>query len=180
MDEGCLTDSTGKKVSFSHCVIIMTTNVITSKTTSPIGFNNINAKNENKEKLNELNERFSPEFRNRLDKIILFNPIDNIVEKIVDKNLKELAAQLADKKVSLTVSTSVKKFFVQNCFDTDNGARALDRIIDVQIKQNIADEILFGKLKNGGKVAVDFSKKTEKIIFKYSSTSMSTNEELTS
>jgi ATP-dependent Clp protease ATP-binding subunit ClpA len=181
MDEGTLTDSTGKSVSFSHTVIIMTTNVTTEKATTPIGFSNSNGSKGNKENkgnLNELNEKFSPEFRNRLDKIILFNPIDNIVGKIVDKNIKELAAQLADKKVAITVSSAVKKYLVQTCFDTENGARVLDRLIDVQMKQHIADEILFGKLRNGGKVKVDFSRKDEKITFKYFGASMAASEEV--
>lgn len=178
MDEGTLTDSTGKSVSFSHSVIIMTTNITAGKTTGPIGFSNFNKDKKDIRKFDGLNERFSPEFRNRLDKIILFNPIDNIVEKIVDKNIKELAAQLADKKVAISVSNAVKKYFVRNCFDTENGARAFDRIIDTEMKQNIADEILFGKLKNGGKVEVDFSKKEKKITFQYFSTSITTNEEV--
>ena len=107
------------------------------------------------------NQHFSPEFRGRLDKIILFNPISNIIDKIVSKNLKELAAQLADKKVRLTVNSGVKKYFALNCFNKKGNARELDRIIDTNIKQAIADEILFGKLRNGGMVTIDYSKKTK-------------------
>jgi ATP-dependent Clp protease ATP-binding subunit ClpA len=167
MDEGILTDSTGKTISFAHSMIIMTTNIITNKASMPIGFGSNDSKRESKNDFKELNEKFSPEFRSRLDKIILFNPIDGIIEKIVNKNLIELAAQLADKKVLLSVTKAVKKFFEQTCFDAKNGARALDRIIDAQLKQSIADEILFGKLKDGGRVEIDFSKKHNKIKFKF-------------
>ena len=168
MDEGTLTDSTGKHINFTHTMIILTTNVIAEKEKASIGFNEQKTLN-NAPAINmdAINEQFSPEFRSRLDNIILFNPIDGIVDKIVSKNLKELAAQLADKKVRLTITNAVKKHFAENCFNASNGARELDRLIDSKIKQAIADEILFGKLKNGGTASVDFSKKTQEITFKF-------------
>ena len=101
-----------------------------------------------------------------MDNIVLFNPIDRIVDKIVSKNIKELGAQLADKKVRLSVSAGVKKYFVEKCFN-NNGARELDRAIDTHIKQAIADEILFGKLRNGGSANVDLSKRNDEFTFKF-------------
>jgi ATP-dependent Clp protease ATP-binding subunit ClpA len=167
MDEGTLTDSTGKNINFTHTMVILTTNVVAEKEKAAIGFNENNEESKVIINMDAINATFSPEFRSRLDNIILFNPIDGIVDKIVSKNLKELRAQLADKKVRLTVTPSVKKYFTESCFDTNDGARRLDRVIDSKIKQAIADEILFGKLKNGGTANVDFSKKTQEITFKF-------------
>ena len=118
MDEGRLTDSTGKHINFSHTMIILTTNLVAEEEKSTIGFTQNDSTN-TKIGLNmeAFNQHFSPEFRGRLDKIILFNPISNIIDKIVSKNLKELAAQLADKKVRLVVNSSVKKYFALNCFN---------------------------------------------------------------
>lgn len=167
MDEGTLTDSTGKNIDFTHTIIILTTNVLAEKEKANIGFNEDNATEELGINMDAINEVFSPEFRSRLDNIILFNPIDNVIDKIVSKNLKELAAQLADKKVHLKVSASAKKHLLETCFNKNNGSRELNRIIDNQIKQAIADEILFGKLRNGGSASVDFSKKTKEMTFDF-------------
>jgi len=168
MDEGNLTDSTGKHVNFMNTMIILTTNVVAEQEKASIGFN------ENDEQdivpalnLDPINAQFSPEFRGRLDNIVLFNPIGGIVDKIVSKNIKELAAQLADKRVRLKVSASVKKYLAEKCFNDNSGARELARTIDTHIKQAIADEILFGKLKNGGSASVDLAKKDQEIIFKF-------------
>lgn len=169
MDEGRLTDNTGKHINFSHTMIILTTNLVAEEEKSAIGFAQKDSTND-KVGLNmeAFNEHFSPEFQGRLDKIILFNPINNIIDKIVSKNLKELASQLADKKVRLVVNTGVKKYFAQNCFNKKGNARELDRIIDTHIKQAIADEMLFGKLRNGGVVIIDYPKKSKKLTFKFS------------
>lgn len=166
MDEGTLTENSGKSVDFTNTMIILTTNLQAQKQNAPIGFSN-KPDEELPPSMEQFDNTFSPEFRSRLDKIILFNPIDNIVDKIVEKNIKELAAQLADKRVTIKVSKSVNKHLLENCFNNKDGARELDKIIDNEIKQCIADEILFGKLKNGGSVSVDMDKKGEKIIFKF-------------
>ena len=169
MDEGLLTDSVGKKVKFAHCIIILTSNVSAEKIKPLIGFTNNTSKLEDHDKFNmeNINSEFSSEFRSRLDKIILFNPIDTIVDKIVDKSLRELTSMLADRKIKFSVSDAVKQYLVES-YNVDNeGARSLDRLIDTQIKQYIADAILFGKLKNGGFVKIDYSKKQSKIIFKF-------------
>lgn len=176
MDEGVITDSTGKKVNFAHTMIILTTNIIAEKGKSEIGFNKSDA--DIPINMDAINEKFSPEFRSRLDNIILFNPINNIVDKIVNKNIKELASQLADKKVKLEVSSSVKKYLIKNCFDNKNGARELDRMFDNKIKQNLADEMLFGKLKNGGTVSIDICKKNNDLIFTIKSVKDSDKNEI--
>lgn len=169
MDEGRLTDSTGKHVNFSHTMIILTTNLVAVEEKAAIGFaQKDSAKAKVGLNMDAFNEHFSPEFQGRLDKIILFNPISNIIDKIVSKNLKELASQLADKKVRLVVNNGVKKYFAQNCFNKKGNARELDRVIDTNIKQAIADEMLFGKLRNGGVVIIDYPKKSKKLTFKFS------------
>ena len=178
MDEGTLTDSTGKTVDFTHSMIIMTTNLQTCKQSAPIGFSE-EGHQDLPPSMEEFENTFSPEFRSRLDKIILFNPIDDIVDKIVEKSFKELAARLADKRVTIKVAKAVNKHLVQNCFNNKNGARELDKIIDSEIKQHIADEILFGRLKNGGSVAIEMDKKTGEIGFKFSKLVRGSEEEIT-
>ena len=178
MDEGSLTDSTGKHINFMNTMIILTTNIVAEKEKASIGFSE-NGKEPSIPILNldPINQQFSPEFRSRLDNIVLFNSIDGIVDKIVSKNIKEIGSQLADKKVRLSVSAGVKKYFAEKCFN-NNGARELDRAIDTHIKQAIADEILFGKLKNGGSANVDLSKKDNGFIFKFTPMQKSSKKHL--
>jgi len=173
MDEGKLTDSTGKEVNFDHTIIILTTNLGAEEISkSQIGFNH--SDNRKKSGMEAIHRVFSPEFRSRLDNIIVFNPLNTtIINMIIDKNIKQLAAQLADKGVSISVGKSVRAYLAQSCMDQDNGARVLDRLIDTQVKQQIADEILFGKLKKGGAVLIEFDNKTSKINFKFVSNSRS-------
>ena len=178
MDEGILTDSTGKKVKFSHCIIILTSNIAVQKIKSPIGFNSSDLPKPQQFDISVINNEFSSELISRLDKIILFNPIDNIISNIVSKNLEELASQLADKKVKFSVSNSVKQYLIKNYNTTQSGARVLERIIDMEIKQHIADAILFGKLKNGGLVDIDYSQKLDKIIFKFKGINQKNYQEL--
>lgn len=178
MDEGKLTDNTGKVINFTHTIIIFTTNLVSEVKKNSIGFNDNNFEEKVQLDLSSFNENFSPEFRARLDKVILFNPIDDIVDKIVNKNLKELGALLADKKVRLVIGQGVRQFCAEYCFKKNNNAREIDRVIDVLIKQPIADEILFGKLKDGGVVVMDYSKKGGGLSFKFSSAKHIKNEEL--
>lgn len=192
MDEGCLTDSTGKTVDFTYSMIVLTTNIQAEKKSMQIGFaasstdsseeeqgkspksktKDESSTSEEKPNMSNFEAVFSPEFRSRLDKIILFNEIDGIIDKIVDKNFKDLASQLADKKVSISVSKAVKKHLIENCFDNKNGAREIDKIIDSEIKQYIADEILFGRLKDGGSITIDFNKAEGKITFDFNKASL--------
>lgn len=158
MDHGKLTDSTGKSVNFAHTILIMTTNSGASEShKTSIGF----GKSENGKMAvtkGIIDQTFSPEFRGRLDEIIFFNPItDKELGKIVDKNIDELARQLADKKVGITADNNLRKYLVNQCAESDKGARILDKTMDIWVKQKIADAILFGELQNGGEVSIGYS-----------------------
>lgn len=155
MDRGILTDSTGKEINFTHTIIIMTTNAGAEESgLGSIGFNS--GGNKSSRSMEIISKEFSPEFRSRLDNIIIFNPLnDEMIRLIIDKGLKELAAQLADKGVRLEVDHAVKIHLGGVGFNSSRGARMLRRIIDVEIKESIADEILFGKLKKGGVASVN-------------------------
>ncbi len=158
MDHGALTDSTGKEVNFTHTIVIMTTNAGAEDGTSGrVGFNSDDKKSP--VNMDIIKREFSPEFRSRLDNIIIFNNLSSeVIELIVEKGVKELAAQLADKKVKLHVDRSAKDYLGSQALDKSQGARLLSRMIDVQLKQKIADEILFGKLKKGGVVSIAYRK----------------------
>lgn len=169
MDEGVLTDSAGKQINFSHTMIILTTNLTSGEAKAAIGFSDQEeGAKQSAAHMDVLSEALSPEFRSRLDNMIVFNSIDGIIDKIVEKNIKELAAQLADRKVRLVVSGAMKEHLQKIYFTSKNGARGISRAVDSHIKQAIADEILFGKLKSGGVAKVDFVKKTEKVTFEFS------------
>ena len=155
MDHGKLTDSTGKSVNFAHSIIIFTTNCGAGDNSIKIGFNDGDYRSANATEA--INAMFSPEFRSRLDNVIIFNPLDdNIIRKIIEKNISDLAGQLADRGVKITIDNSVATYLLNNGFDRKRGARTLSRIIDVEIKEKIAEEILFGKLKKGGEVSVKY------------------------
>lgn len=153
MDYGKLTDHNGKTVNFRNCVLIMTSNAGAAEMSkAPIGFSRTRREGEDKD---AIKRTFTPEFLNRLDAIIPFAPLDEVtVGNIVDKFVNQLADQLADRAVKISVTTDVKDHLAEVGFDNDNGARPLERIIDGKIKKILADEILFGKLTRGGKVTV--------------------------
>ena len=156
MDYGSLTDNNGRKSNFRNCIIIMTTNAgAHSITKSQFGF--IEADNQGSE-LNEIKKVFTPEFRNRLDAHISFKQLpEDVILKVVDKFLMELEVQLQEKKVEVRFSNELKKYLVKNGFDPLMGARPMSRLIQDKIKKSLADEILFGKLSNGGSVSVDIN-----------------------
>ena len=158
MDHGRLTDSTGKSVNFAHTIVIMTSNSGASEMhKTSIGFGA--AEDAKLAVTKEIVEKtFSPEFRSRLDEIVFFNPItDKEIRKIVDKNIDELARQLADKNVIVNADIKLRKYLVDQCAGSNKGARVLDRIMDIWVKQKIADAILFGKLKKGGEVSLGYA-----------------------
>lgn len=164
MDYGRLTDNNGKTLDFRNCIVIMTSNAgALEQSKAPLGFGREQREGEDKEAVKRI---FSPEFRNRLDAIIPFLPLaPAVVEKVVGKFIEGLKAQLADKGVSLQVSAKVQDYLSKKGYDLHNGARPLGRLIDEEIKRTLADEILFGKLSNGGKVKLDI--KQGKIVFSY-------------
>lgn len=156
MDHGKLTDSSGKSVNFAHTIIIFTTNCGAGDNSIKVGFSD-NNDYKNAASMEAINAMFSPEFRSRLDNIIIFNPLDdNIISRIIEKNILELKAQLADKGVKILLDKTVSTYLLNHGFDRRSGARTLNRIINLEIKEKIADEILFGKLKKGGIVRIKY------------------------
>ncbi len=166
MDYGKLTDNNGKTIDFRNVILIMTTNAGASDIAkTPIGFGREvgymdYADNE------AITKTFTPEFRNRLDAIVPFmNLKPETVERVVDKFVIQLEAQLSDKNVTIDLSTAARKYLAEAGYDVTMGARPLGRIIQEKVKRPLAEEILFGKLQNGGVVVIDF--KDDELTFKY-------------
>ncbi len=154
MDHGTLTDNNGRKADFRNVVIVMTTNAGASELSkSAIGFTNDKRAGD---EMAEIKRMFTPEFRNRLDATISFAPLDEkIILQVVDKFLMQLEAQLTEKKVDVTYTEALKKYLAKNGFDPLMGARPMARLIQDTIRRALADELLFGRLANGGKVTID-------------------------
>jgi ATP-dependent Clp protease ATP-binding subunit ClpA len=152
MDNAELTDNSGNKADFQNVVLIMTSNLGATEA-NVMGF----AKNE---KLNEnkaINKFFAPEFRNRLDSVVTFDSLNiDIVAKVAGKFIEDLEKQLVDKKIKIEITTRAKKELATLGYDKAMGARPLNRVISDKIKNVLTDEILFGKLKKGGFVKIDF------------------------
>jgi len=162
MDYGQLTDNNGKLLNFRNSILIMTTNAGASEfSRNIIGFGEHENESDNSD---AISKAFTPEFRNRLDAVIHFAPLNNdVVELVVDKFIDSMQAQLADRGVKIEVSKKARKYLSLKGYDHKNGARPLERIISDEIKKQLADEILFGKLSKGGKVTIDV--KHEKLSF---------------
>jgi ATP-dependent Clp protease ATP-binding subunit ClpA len=130
-----------------------------------IGFGDVNKDTASKGKL-AVERMFSPEFRNRLDETINFNSLDvEIMEKVVDKFMLELNDQLAAKKISVTISDSVRTWLAEKGYDPQYGARPLARVIQTEIKDALSDQILFGTMQKGGEVHIDLE--DDKCVFDY-------------
>ncbi len=157
MDHGKLTDHNGKQINFRNVILIMTTNAGASELAKPaIGFGNSKKDTDDMEAINRL---FTPEFRNRLDAIIPFGSLPvPVVHKVVQKFVMQLEAQLADRNVIFDLSQEAIEWLAEKGYDEQMGARPLSRVIQNQIKKPLADEVLFGKLKNGGTVKVTVGK----------------------
>ena len=153
MDHGKLTDHNGKQVDFRNVIIIMTTNAGASDLAkSAYGFTQSKRTGDDVEAINKL---FAPEFRNRLDAIISFGHLPKeVVAKVVDKFVLQLEAQLADRNVTIELSDEAREWLVEHGYDDAMGARPMARLIQSTIKTPLADEVLFGKLKDGGAVRV--------------------------
>jgi len=154
MDHGTLTDNNGKKADFRHVVLIMTSNVgAQDMARGMVGFGQRDSRG--KEDL-ALKNLFSPEFRNRLDARIQFDPLSPaVMERVVDKFMKELCEQLAEREVTLSLTPAARGYLAEKGYDKDQGARPLARLIQDEIKRPLGDELLFGELENGGHVTVD-------------------------
>ena len=151
MDHGTLTDNNGRVAIFKQVIVIMTTNVgADSISRSSMGFTQQDHSRDNTESLKRV---FTPEFRNRLDAIIQFNPLDtSVVVSVVDKFLVELQVQLDDKQVTLEIDDEVRDYLADKGYDRLMGARPMQRLIQDEIKKPLAGMILFGDLVNGGVV----------------------------
>ena len=154
MDHGTLTDNNGRKADFRNVVIIMTTNAGSEALNkSQIGFTQSGASGD---ELADIKRTFTPEFRNRLDAVISFAPLDHeVILQVVDKFLMQLEEQLHEKKVEIVFTDALKDYLAQQGFDPLMGARPMARLIQDTIRSALADELLFGKLANGGQVTVD-------------------------
>ena len=160
MDHGTLTDNNGRKADFRNVLIIMTTNAgAETLQKSTIGFT---TQRESGDEMADIKRAFTPEFRNRLDAIVGFKPLDEeVILRVVDKFLLQLESQLAEKKVEVTFTDALRRHLAKRGFDPLMGARPMQRLIQDTIRRALADELLFGKLVDGGRLTVDVVEKAD-------------------
>jgi ATP-dependent Clp protease ATP-binding subunit ClpA len=185
MDHATLTDNNGKKADFRNTILLMTSNAGAREMSSPaIGFGQKEDDHRAAKGMKAIENLFSPEFRNRLDGIITFNGLSiEIMERIVDKFITEMEGQLAEKRVRLELSPAARLWLAERGYDPTFGARPLSRLIQTEIKDVLADEILFGRLRQGGLVRIerledgpeelDQPLKTENLYFLFNETASS-------
>ncbi|HEV8691486.1 MAG TPA: ATP-dependent Clp protease ATP-binding subunit ClpA [Ideonella sp.] len=154
MDHGTLTDNNGRKADFRNIIIVMTTNAgAETMNKATIGFT---TRREQGDEMGDIKRLFTPEFRNRLDAIVSFRSLDEeIILRVVDKFLLQLEQQLAEKKVEVTFTDGLRKHLAKKGFDPLMGARPMQRLIQDTIRRALADELLFGRLVDGGRLTVD-------------------------
>jgi len=155
MDNGRVTGSNGKEADARNCTLILTTNLGAQQAEkNSIGFG---SEEENTYEDTEFKRFFAPEFRNRLDGVITFAKLGKeVMMKIVGKFLVELKNMVTDREISIEVTDEALDYLVDKGFDPKNGARPLQRVIDKEIKRPLSRQILFGDLKNGGNLTIDF------------------------
>ncbi|MEJ8822892.1 ATP-dependent Clp protease ATP-binding subunit ClpA [Variovorax humicola] len=160
MDHGTLTDNNGRKADFRNVIIVMTTNAgAETMNKSTIGFTNPRQQGD---EMADIKRLFTPEFRNRLDAMVSFKALDEqIILRVVDKFLLQLETQLAEKKVDVTFTDTLRKHLAKKGFDPLMGARPMQRLIQDTIRRALADELLFGRLIDGGRLTVDLDDKEE-------------------
>lgn len=164
MDHATLTDNNGRKADFRNVVVIFTTNAGAHEMEmGSIGFGSTPQSGDGKA---SIERTFSPEFRNRLDAWITFDHLSSgTIEHVVDKLVDELEAQLLDKRVTLELSPAARRWLAERGYDRKNGARPMGRLIDREIRRKLADEILFGKLRDGGAVTVGVDGSAQELTF---------------
>jgi ATP-dependent Clp protease ATP-binding subunit ClpA len=162
MDHGTLTDNNGRKADFRHVIIVMTTNAGAHEMNRPsIGFTHADHASDGMEAVRRL---FSPEFRNRIDAIIQFAPLDTTtIERVVDKLIVEVEAQLEQKGVQLTLDDAARRWIAIKGYDPKMGARPMARVLQEYIKRPLAEELLFGKLVGGGNVRITVAEDESKL-----------------
>ncbi|MBT2299835.1 ATP-dependent Clp protease ATP-binding subunit ClpA [Variovorax paradoxus] len=160
MDHGTLTDNNGRKADFRNVIIVMTTNAgAETMNKATIGFTNPRQAGD---EMADIKRLFTPEFRNRLDATVSFKALDEqIILRVVDKFLLQLETQLAEKKVDVTFTDALRKHLAKKGFDPLMGARPMQRLIQDTIRRALADELLFGRLQEGGRLTVDLDDKEE-------------------
>ncbi|QGW82745.1 ATP-dependent Clp protease ATP-binding subunit ClpA [Variovorax paradoxus] len=160
MDHGTLTDNNGRKADFRNVIIVMTTNAgAETMNKATIGFTNPRQAGD---EMADIKRLFTPEFRNRLDATVSFKALDEqIILRVVDKFLLQLETQLAEKKVDVTFSDGLRKHLAKKGFDPLMGARPMQRLIQDTIRRALADELLFGRLIDGGRLSVDIDDQGE-------------------
>jgi ATP-dependent Clp protease ATP-binding subunit ClpA len=160
MDHGTLTDNNGRKADFRNVIIVMTTNAGAEALNKTVmGFTN---KHDAGDEMADIKRLFTPEFRNRLDATVSFKALDeNVILRVVDKFLLQLETQLTEKKVDVTFTDQLRKHLAKKGFDPLMGARPMQRLIQDTIRRALADELLFGRLTEGGRLTVDIDDKDE-------------------
>ncbi len=163
MDHGTLTDNNGRKADFRNVIIIMTTNAgAETMNKATIGFTNPRQAGD---EMGDIKRLFTPEFRNRLDAIVSFKPLDEqIILRVVDKFLLQLEQQLAEKRVEVTFSDKLRQHLAKKGFDPLMGARPMQRLIQDTIRKALADELLFGRLTDGGRLSVDLDEQEQVLL----------------
>mgnify|MGYP000308326317 CR=1 FL=1 len=163
MDHGTLTDNNGRKADFRNVILIMTTNAGAEALNKPnIGFSNTRASGD---EMADIKRLFSPEFRNRLDAIVPFAPLNQeVILRVVDKFLMQLEDQLHEKRVEATFTDALRAYLGKAGFDPLMGARPMQRLIQDTLRRALADELLFGKLLDGGSVTVDVDDKDQVVL----------------
>ena len=163
MDRGVLTDTNGREANFKNVILVMTTNAGAAQAARrSIGFTR---QDHSTDAMEVIRRGFSPEFRNRLDAVVQFQALgmDHIL-RVVDKFLIELETQLHEKDVALTATPAARDWLAQYGFDPLMGARPMQRLIQDTIRRALADELLFGKLVDGGRLSVDVDDKGETVL----------------
>jgi ATP-dependent Clp protease ATP-binding subunit ClpA len=160
MDSATLTDNNGREADFRNVVVIMTSNAgAADLQKQSVGFGR---GMDVSKSLKAIENQFSPEFRNRLDEIVIFDPLPmDVVTKVVDKFVRELEFQLTDRNVTIELTPAAKKWVADEGYDEVLGARPLSRVLQDKVKRALADEILFGELQHGGHVIIDLDESGE-------------------
>jgi ATP-dependent Clp protease ATP-binding subunit ClpA len=174
MDHGRLTDHNGKATDFRHVILLMTSNIgVRDLQRRAVGFGDADGGDRDQPGIDrEYKQLFSPEFRNRLDAKIAFKALQpEVMRSIVGKFVKELGEQLAERKVTISLTPAATEYLADKGYDKDNGARPLARVMQEEVKRPLGDELLFGALEHGGTVVVDVEKKDGKdvLVFRFGS-----------
>jgi ATP-dependent Clp protease ATP-binding subunit ClpA len=168
MDHGKLTDHNGKVIDFRNVILIMTTNAgAADMAKAVIGFARDKRTDDDKEAITRM---FTPEFRNRLDAIIGFNPLDEaVIDRVVEKFVLALEGQLADRGVTISLTPEARAYLGKKGYDPLYGARPLGRVIQDQLKKPLSEELLFGRLQKGGVAYVTLDAEKNELVFRYES-----------